>query len=258
MKNMDCVITTDKVHALESMVASLTELLSVQETVVSEQSERLRQNESRFRAIFNGSNDAILLLTEEGFFDCNPSALKIFGIATKEELVKYNPAELSPTTQPDGQPSLEAAGEHIRTAFQTGTDRFEWVHRRSDGTAFPAEVLLSAFDWGEKRVLQATVRDISERKLAENALKESNERFLAFIREAAMRLKTPLEVVEENIASLIVEVEGSSCDTADLTLQLKIQMKNIEQIRHNIVELNKAITEHGDGLPEATKKFLLE
>jgi len=177
MNVMDTVITTDNIHALESMVASLTELISVQETVVSEQSELLRQNESRFRAIFNGSNDAIMLLTEEGFFDCNPSALKIFGIATKEEFVKFTPAELSPPTQPDGCLSLEAAGEHIRTAFQTGTDRFEWIHRRSDGTAFPAEVLLSAFDWAEKRVLQATVRDISERKHAENALKESNERF---------------------------------------------------------------------------------
>ncbi len=255
---MDTIITTDSVNALESMVASLTELLSVQETVVSEQSERLRHNESRFRAIFNGSNDAIMLLTEEGFFDCNPSALKIFGIATKEEFVKFTPAELSPPTQTDGGSSLEAAGEHIRTAFRTGTDRFEWIHRRFNGEDFPAEVLLSAFDWAEKRVLQATVRDISERKHAENALKESNERFLAFIREANMRLKTPLEVVEENIASLVSDVEGGSCDTAYVAIQLKIQMRSIEQIRQNIVELNKAITEHGDGLPEATKKFLLE
>ena len=140
---MDTLITTDNIHALESMVASLTELISVQETVVSEQSELLRQNESRFRAIFNGSNDAIMLLTEEGFFDCNPSALKIFGITTKEEFVKFTPAELSPPTQTDGGSSLEAAGEHIRTAFRTGTDRFEWIHRRFNGEDFPAEVLLS-------------------------------------------------------------------------------------------------------------------
>lgn len=255
---MDTVITTDKVHALESMVASLTELLTVQEKVVSEQSELLRQNESRFRAIFNGSNDAVMLLTEEGFFDCNPSALKIFGITTKEELVKFNPAELSPPIQPDGRPSSEAAGEHIRTAFQTGMDRFEWIHRRSDGTVFPAEVLLSAFDWGEKRVLQATVRDISERKHAEKALRESNERFIMFIKEATMRLKTPLEVVEENIAGIVNDVEKGGFDITDVTLQLKIQMKNVEQIRQNIIELNKVITEHGDVLSDATRKFLLE
>lgn len=108
-------------------------------------------------------------------------------------------------------------------------------------------------------VQEKVVSEQSERIMKnEEALKKSNERFLEFIREAAMRLKTPLEVVEENIASLVSEVEGGSSDTADLALQLKIQMKNIEQIRQNIVELNTAITEHGDGLPEATKKFLLE
>lgn len=398
---MDTTITTDSVHSLESMVASLTELLSVQETVVSEQSERLRQNESRFRAIFEGSNDAIMLLTHKGYLDCNPSALKVFGIATKEEFLKSHPAKLSPPFQPDGQPSDVAAGERIRTAFETGMNRFEWDHRRADGTVFPTEVLLSAFDWGQERVLQATVRDITERKQAEDAmresdarlnsilhgsptlqfvidkdhrviswngaleeysgikegevlgtrdawkpfypnkrpvladllidetveqipewyqgkfahsrliegayeatdffpnmgengtwlyftaapirnakgaiigavetlvdiserkqsekaLKESNERFITFIKEAAMRLKTPLEVVEENIGGMICDVEKGGSDQADLVLQLKIQMKNIEQIRLNIIELNTAIMEHSDELSIATRKFLLE
>jgi PAS domain S-box-containing protein len=255
---MDTTITTDTVHSLESMVASLTELLTVQETVVSEQSEKIRQNESRFRAIFEGSNDAIMLLTEKGYLDCNPSALKIFGIATKEEFMKSHPAKLSPPMQPDGQASEEAAGERIRTAFETGMNRFEWAHRRADGTVFPTEVLLSAFDWGQDRVLQATVRDISERKQSEKALEESNERFLGFIREAAMRLKTPLEVVEENIGGIVCDVEKGGYDPADIILQLKIQMKNMEQIRLNIIELNRAITEHSDELPVATRKFLLE
>jgi hypothetical protein len=43
-----------------------------------------------------------------------------------------------------------------------------------------------------------------------------------------------------------------------VVLQLKIQMKNMEQIRQNIIELNKAITEHGDELSAATRKFLME
>jgi len=255
---MDNDATTETVRNLEALVASLTELLDVQEKVVGEQSERLKENEARFRAIYDGSNDAIMLLTENGFFDCNPSSLKMFGLKTKEEFVKFHPAELSPPTQPDGQPSLQSAGEHIQTAFRTGIDRFEWIHRRSNGQDFPVEVLLSAFDWGGERVLQATVRDISERKQSENALKESNDRFLAFIKEAAMRLKHPLEVVEENIAMVVHDIERGEFESTNVSLELKIQIKNLEQIRKNIIELNKAIVDHAGELSDASKQFLTE
>ena len=257
-KLMDNDATAETIRNLECLVASLTELLDVQEKVVGEQSERLKENEARFRAIYDGANDAIMLLTENGFFDCNPSSLKMFGLKTKEEFVKFHPAELSPPTQPDGQPSLQAAGEHIKTAFGTGIDRFEWIHRRSSGEDFPAEVLLSAFDWGGKRVLQATVRDISERKQSENALKESNDRFIAFIKEAAMRLKNPLEVVEENIATMVHDIERGEFESTNVSLELKIQIKNLKQIRKNIIELNKAIVDHAGELSDASKKFLTE
>jgi len=253
---MDNDATAETVRNLESMVASLTELLDVQEKVVGEQSERLKENEARFREIYDGSNDAIMLLTENGFFDCNLMTLKIFGFKTKEELVKLRPDEISPPTQPDGQPSLKSASEHIQTAFRTGIDRFEWIHRRSKGEDFPAEVLLSAFDWGGKRVLQATVRDISLRKQSEKALIESNDRFLVFIKEAAMRLKNPLEVVEENLAIVVNDIEPGESEPNNVSLQLRIQIKNLEQIRKNIIELNIAIVDRSGEMSEASKQFL--
>ena len=140
----------------------------------------LRDSEAKNRAIYEGSNDAVMLLTEKGFFDCNPRTLQMFGLRSREEFVHYHPAELSPPTQPDGRPSLEAAMEHIQAAFRNGIDRFEWMHRRKNGEDFPAEVLLSACNYGKKRVLQATVRDITDRKMTDEALKRS-ERQLADI-----------------------------------------------------------------------------
>ena len=108
-------------------------------------------------------------------------------------------------------------------------------------------------------VQEKVVSEQSERIIKdEEALMESNKRFLEFIREAAMRLKTPLEVVEENISMVVSEVERGGCDPVDVALELKIQMRDLEQIRQNIIELNKAITEHGDTLSPATRKFLTE
>jgi len=108
-------------------------------------------------------------------------------------------------------------------------------------------------------VQEKVVSEQSERIIQNEVdLMKSNERFLDFIREAAMRLKTPLEVVEENIATVVSEVEHGGNDPANVALELKIQVKNLEQIRQNIIELNKVITAHADMLSPATKKFLTE
>jgi len=129
----------------------------------------------KFRTIFESSSDALFLLTEDGFFDCNPRALEIFGIPSRERITSLHPANISPPYQPDGRSSLELSLFHIAKALELGADSFEWTHRRLDGTDFDANVLLSAIDFGGRRVLQATVRDISPQKAAEAALHEKTE-----------------------------------------------------------------------------------
>jgi PAS domain S-box-containing protein len=145
----------------------------------------LRESLSRLRAIYEGSYDALMLLTAEGFFDCNPRTLDMFGFAAKEDLIHTHPADISPPYQPDGMDSLRAAGEHIQAAYQHGAARFEWVHRRTDGQDFPCEVLLSAFTLGDRQVLQATVRDITARKLAEATVRESELKYRTLIDQSA-------------------------------------------------------------------------
>jgi len=127
----------------------------------------LKENENKFRAIFDASNDAIVLLNKKYFIDCNNRALEMYGIKDKEEFLKHSPADTSPPFQPDGQDSSAAAQNKIQTAFEQGHNHFEWMHRRADGEEFPAEVLLSSFIYKDEVVLQATIRDISFRKKVE-------------------------------------------------------------------------------------------
>lgn len=129
--------------------------------------ESLKNLATKFRTVFESSSDAIILLDEAGFFDCNMAALRMFGFQSRDEFLGKNLSTLFPPTQPGGEQSIELAHEHMAIAFESGSDRFEWLHCRQDGAEFPAEVLLTALTLDGKLAIQATVRDISERRHAE-------------------------------------------------------------------------------------------
>jgi PAS domain S-box-containing protein len=126
--------------------------------------ETLRSSESKFRTLYESTSDAVMLLDEKGFFDCNPATLRTFGCASHGDFCSRHPADLSPPVQPCGTDSMTLANERIAAAQRDGSCKFEWMHQRLDGTEFPAEVLLNALDLEGRKVLQAVVRDITERK----------------------------------------------------------------------------------------------
>ena len=132
--------------------------------------ERLHRSEEEYRMSFEASPDAVMLLGETGFYACNKATLNLFGFSAKEQFITKQLSDMFPPTQPDGRDSRKAAAEHVENAFRNGVEFFEWVYMRSDGTQFPAEVLLSRMEYQSKTVIQATVRDITERKKAEQAL----------------------------------------------------------------------------------------
>jgi PAS domain S-box-containing protein len=131
----------------------------------------LKESEEKYQTTFDASMDALMLLDEKGFFDCNKATLELFSCKSKEEFAKFHPADLSPPTQSNGTPSMDDAMNHIQKAFKTGTDHFFWIHKRMDGTTFPADVLLTRMTLKGSRILHATVRDITELNKAEEAIK---------------------------------------------------------------------------------------
>ncbi len=149
------------------LLGAVVALLDITERV--RQKRAMEVSEARFRSLFEEARDAIMLLDEKGFIDCNGATLALFGCADKEGFINHHPGELSPPHQPDGRDSQSAAAQRIREALDTGSAFFEWEHARVDnGAIFPTEVLLSRIETGEGGgLLQAMVRDISERKRAE-------------------------------------------------------------------------------------------
>jgi diguanylate cyclase (GGDEF)-like protein/PAS domain S-box-containing protein len=130
--------------------------------------EMLQQSETKYRVLFEDSADATWLMDEKGFLDCNSAALQMFGYTIGTPML--HPADISPPSQPDGTNSRTAAERKIAAAFLNGNERFEWLHQRKNGSTFPAEVCLTALTLSGRPRLLATVRDITERKLADDAM----------------------------------------------------------------------------------------
>jgi diguanylate cyclase (GGDEF)-like protein/PAS domain S-box-containing protein len=130
--------------------------------------EMLHNSENKYRVLFEDSADANWLMDERGFLACNSAALRMFGYSAVGEMP--HPSDISPLNQPDGTSSRVAAEEKIAAAFRNGTERFEWLHQRKNSDVFPAEVCLTALTLSGRPRLLATVRDITDRKVAEKRI----------------------------------------------------------------------------------------
>ena len=155
------------------------------------------QKEKRFELLYEKSADAIMTLEPPTwrFTSGNPAAIKMFDADTEKKFISLGPWQLSPKEQPDGQLSSIKSKKMIDKAMHQGSNFFEWTHKRYKGEDFPATVLLTRVEIGGKKILQATVRDISEQKKAEEKLRREKE----FSSEAINSIPGTFFVTDEKI-----------------------------------------------------------
>jgi len=149
--------------------------------------DQLRDINEQFHVLYEMSGDAHMLVSPDtGFVSGNRAAAALFGCASVEAFMQLSPATTSPEFQPDGRRSAEKAEQFMRYALERGSHQFEWLHQRVDGTVFHADVMLTRLNAGGKAVLQATVRDISERIAAEARMQSLNEQLVQAVQRAEM------------------------------------------------------------------------
>ena len=147
--------------------------------------QELRQNEERFRILFDLSPDPAWIIKQNHFMECNQAAVDFLGYTDKRELSNTHPSALSPKHQPDGETSFSKAEQMMELAREKGIHRFEWVHKKADGSDFYAEVTLSSITLQGAPVIYCVWRDVTDRKLAEESLKNSQNRLQTLLNLAS-------------------------------------------------------------------------
>jgi len=140
--------------------------------------------ESKFKTLYEESMEPIFLLDGINIVSGNPASIKIFGFKDEDELKKSNPVELSPEYQPDGQKTSIKAQKMLELTHKNGSHYFEWKHAIKNGKEFDAMVLLNTIKIDGKKLVQATIRDVTEQKKAEALIKQK-QRNLESIFESA-------------------------------------------------------------------------
>lgn len=128
--------------------------------------EALRESESKYKTLFEHANDAIMLIKGDIFVDCNTKTLDIFE-CTYEQVAGQPLYRFLPPFQPDGSNSGENIIEKLKAALNGIPQHFEWKHCRYDRTTFDAEVSLNRIMFAGEAFIQAIIRDVTERKMAE-------------------------------------------------------------------------------------------
>ncbi len=162
--------------AIEGIVRDITERKQAEQEII-EAKQKAEENEARFRNIFEKSSDAILIIENGIFNDCNMATVAMLEYKTKEDFLNVHPSVLSPEKQPDGRHSIEKSEAMMNLALANGTHRFEWMHSKSSGDIFPVEVLLTAIsNEPGNQVIHCVLRDITERKAAESREKDLQDK----------------------------------------------------------------------------------
>jgi len=162
---------------LRDASGSITGTMAVLEDITERKraEDELKASEANYRAIFDGTNDAIFVLDAEtgAIVDVNRKMCEMYG-CSRDQALRLDVEAFSSGQEPYTQ---SFANRYVRKAAVGDIQLFEWLARRMDGSLFWVEVNIKKINLGGTTRALASVRDITERKMAEEAHRESEERF---------------------------------------------------------------------------------
>jgi PAS domain S-box-containing protein len=180
--------------------------------------EDISHSERNYREIFNATGEMIIIYDayDGAILDSNRMVSQCFGYS-KDQMLRLYASDLSANDGPfTGQEALRL----ISTADSEEDLNFEWLARRMDGSVFWIEVSLRSSLIGDKNRVLGVMRDITERKNAQQVLRESEERYRNFVQNSSegiyciefdqpILIDNPFDILEQRLAESAVVREAN-------------------------------------------------
>lgn len=190
--------------------------------LIERQSVSLNDQRAKFRLLFEASSDAVLLLSEGRFVDCNSKAVELFN-ADRDYLLGKTPVDVSPEQQLDGEDSAEKTALLLQLVETGEPQFFEWRHLRPDGEVFDVSISLNKVNLERAVLIQAVLRDISSQKKYEFELvrnKEQLEKMVKVRTEALELANEELTATNEELYQQRTELETALAQLHDAQAKL--------------------------------------
>ncbi|KQC05657.1 MAG: hypothetical protein APR53_06910 [Methanoculleus sp. SDB] len=185
----------------------------------------LRENEEKYRALFEAEMDPVFVIDTKStqFMEVNSAALKLYGFS-RDEFLNLGIADIS--AEPEKSLQVLKEPQELKIPLR--------YHRKKDGTLFPVEITANSFILNERTTFVATIRDISERKRYEEALRRVNRKLTLLSKITRTDLENQIFILKGFLALLAEKADDreQSNYVANITSSVETMATSVEFTRN--------------------------
>jgi two-component system cell cycle sensor histidine kinase/response regulator CckA len=209
-----------------------------------------KQVEEKYRTILRTTMDGFWIANMQGrFLDVNDAYCRMIGYS-RDELLTMSISDVEVVERP------EDTARRIQKIMELGGDRFETLHKSKDGRVIDIEVSVNYMEAGDG-VMFVFLRDITDRKQAEEALKESQEKF-RFLAEkmADIVWTTDLNFRTTFVSASIEKVLGFTPEEREKqSLEQMITPESLNRVQSMFLE---ELQREEDGVSDPDRSLIIE
>lgn len=231
--------------AFNSMMEKIRNASELQEVKVKERTielekniAQLKESEDRFRGLLESAPDAMIIAGQNGnIVLVNSQTEKLFGY-NKQELTGQ-PVELLIPGDLRQKHKQHRQNYYDQPKVRSMGAGLELFAVRKDGTTFPVEISLSPLETSEGLLVSAAIRDITERKQADEAILHLNKELESFTYSVSHDLRAPLRIIDGYADMLIEDYSGNLDENGNRTLAvIKTNARRMGQLIDDLLNLS--------------------